>query len=74
MNLVKEKWDDIIQKLKIEYDVYDVSFKTWILPLKIHDVKDSFSILLGNSNSVTSDLVVKRRKGREKQKKKKWNN
>ena len=28
MNLVKEKWDDIIQKLKIEYDVYDVSFKT----------------------------------------------
>ena len=30
MNIIKEKWDEIIHKLKIEYDVLDVSFKTWI--------------------------------------------
>ena len=41
MNLVKEKWDEIIHKLKIEYDILDVSFKTWILPLEVYDVKDS---------------------------------
>ena len=41
MNLVKEKWDEIIHKLKIEYDILDVSFKTWILPLEVCDVKDS---------------------------------
>ena len=41
MNLVQEKWDEIIHKLKIEYDILDVSFKTWILPLKVFDVKDS---------------------------------
>lgn len=41
MNIVKEKWDEIIHKLKIEYDILDVSFKTWILPLEVQDVKDS---------------------------------
>ena len=41
MNLVKEKWDEIIHKLKIEYDILDVSFKTWILPLEVCDIKDS---------------------------------
>ena len=41
MNIVQKKWDEIIQKLKIEYDILDVSFKTWILPLKVSSVKDS---------------------------------
>ena len=41
MNIVKEKWDEIIHKLKIEYDILDVSFKTWILPLEVCDIKDS---------------------------------
>ena len=41
MNIVKEKWDEIIHKLKIEYDILDVSFKTWILPLEVQEVKDS---------------------------------
>ncbi|MBQ3545336.1 MAG: chromosomal replication initiator protein DnaA [Lachnospiraceae bacterium] len=40
MNLVKEKWDEIIHKLKIEYDILDVSFKTWIVPLEVCDVKE----------------------------------
>ena len=41
MNTVQQHWDEIINKLKIEYDIGDVSFKTWILPLKIYDVKNS---------------------------------
>ena len=40
MNVVKEKWDEIIHKLKIEYDILDVSFKTWIMPLEVCDVKE----------------------------------
>lgn len=40
MNLVKEKWDEIIHKLKIEYDILDVSFKTWIMPLEVCDIKE----------------------------------
>ena len=41
MNIVREKWDEIIHKLKIEYDILDVSFKTWILPLEVQKIKDS---------------------------------
>ena len=38
MNIVINKWDEIIHKLKIEYGLSDVSFKTWITPLQVYDV------------------------------------
>ena len=59
MNLVKEKWDDIIQKLKLEYDIYDVSFKTWILPLKVHEEKDSTIYIVAPSKAHI-DFIIKK--------------
>ena len=59
MNLVKEKWDDIIQKLKIEYDIYDVSFKTWILPLKVHEETDSTISIIAPSRAHI-DFIMKK--------------
>ena len=59
MDLLKEKWDDIIQKLKIEYEILDVSFKTWILPLKIYDVKDSVAYILVPSKAHI-DIISKK--------------
>ena len=41
MNVVQKKWDEIIHKLKVEYEIGDVSFKTWILPLKVNSVQNS---------------------------------
>ena len=38
MNAVIEKWDEILQTLKSEYEVTDVPFNTWLKPLKIHGV------------------------------------
>lgn len=35
---LKEKWDDILMNLKEEHEISDVSFKTWLLPLKVHSV------------------------------------
>ncbi|WP_367568657.1 chromosomal replication initiator protein DnaA [Lacrimispora sp.] len=35
---LKEKWDEILLNLKEEHDITDVSFKTWLLPLKVHAV------------------------------------
>jgi len=46
MNIVSKKWDVIIQKLKIEHGLSDVSFRTWIEPLKIYDVIDSIVYIL----------------------------
>ena len=39
--LIQEKWSEILEYLKIEYNVTEVSFKTWLLPLKVYDVKDN---------------------------------
>lgn len=39
-SLVEEKWDDILNHFKNEYAVSDVSYKTWIMPLKIAKVND----------------------------------
>lgn len=31
---ISEKWDDILLSIKNEHEVPDVSYKTWLLPLK----------------------------------------
>ena len=38
MNQIGEKWEEIKQHIKTEYDLSPVSFNTWIQPLKFHDV------------------------------------
>ncbi len=40
-NIVNEKWDEILETLKREYEISDVSFNTWLKPLEIHAVEDS---------------------------------
>ena len=38
MDTVKEKWEEIIQKLKVEYFLSNISFETWIRPLEVYDI------------------------------------
>ena len=44
MNAVIEdlnlKWDEIKESIRIEYEIPDISYKTWIDPLKLGDMKD----------------------------------
>ena len=35
-----EKWDLIREQVKIEYDIMDVAYDTWIVPLKLFSVND----------------------------------
>ena len=46
MNIVAEKWDEIIHKLKIEYGLSNVSFRTWIEPLEVYNISDSTVYIL----------------------------
>lgn len=46
MNIVEEKWNEIIEKLKVEYGLTNVSFNTWIKPLKVHEVKNNTVYIL----------------------------
>lgn len=49
-----EKWDEILLNIKEEHDITDVSYKTWLLPLKPYSVdKDILTVL------VPDDLFLK---------------
>lgn len=37
LDTLMEKWDDVLLYLKEEHDVSDVSFETWLKPLKVYD-------------------------------------
>lgn len=40
MDFIKENWELIKETIRTEYDLSDISFKTWIKPLTFHSVKD----------------------------------
>lgn len=41
MELIEEKWGEILEKLKFEYGIANFVFETWLEPLKIHSIKDN---------------------------------
>ena len=51
MNDVKEKWPEIIEHLRVEHELLNVSFNTWIKPLKVYDVIDDTAYILVNKDS-----------------------
>lgn len=42
---IKECWDEILQNLKEEHDISDVSYKTWLLPLEVIDADESTGVV-----------------------------
>ena len=37
MDKVIEKWDEILQTVKRDYNISDVAFNTWLKPLEVYD-------------------------------------
>ncbi|MDE7327755.1 MAG: chromosomal replication initiator protein DnaA [Lachnospiraceae bacterium] len=44
--IVEEKWDEILEFLRTEYDVSPVSYRMWLQPLKVHKVDDSRDLII----------------------------
>lgn len=42
---IKECWDEILQNLKEEHDISDVSFKTWLMPLEVIDADENSHVV-----------------------------
>lgn len=36
MNFIEEKWSEILEHVRKEHELSDVSFETWLLPLKVY--------------------------------------
>lgn len=62
MNLVEQKWEEILNRVKEEHEVLDVSFDTWLKPLTVHDVVDDTVKILVPSQQVGLDYVSKKYK------------
>ncbi len=51
MDIVNEKWPEIIEHLRVEHELSNVSFTTWIQPLKVYEVIDNTVFILVNMNA-----------------------
>ncbi len=58
--LLKQQWDSILQSMKREFEISDVSFKTWILPLKLHSVQDNVVTITTSEVQFGIDHIKKR--------------
>lgn len=45
-SLIQEKWNEILELMKIEHDISEIAFNTWVKPLTVHDVKNNMVIVL----------------------------
>ena len=46
MNIVEENWEQILNKMKLEYCSSNVSYNTWIAPLTVYEVTDDTVYIL----------------------------
>ncbi len=46
MDLIFEKWNEILDRIKKEHDITDISFSTWLKPLSVYKVEDSVVTIL----------------------------
>ena len=61
-NTIQENWNAILERVREEHDLTDVSFKTWIRPLKVHEVDGSAVTILVPTEQVGLDYVSKKYK------------
>jgi len=51
-SLIQAKWNDILEYLVKEYGITEVSYNTWLRPLKVYDVKDHVITILINDERI----------------------
>ena len=51
MELVQQKWNEILEAVQIEYQIQDISYKTWIKPLKIDHIENNTIYILTQEDS-----------------------
>ena len=62
MNKVVEKWDEILQIVKTEHDLSDVSFNTWLKPLTVYQVEGNVVTIIVPSEQVGLNYISKKYK------------
>ena len=59
-NLVVDKWAEILNFFKNEFDIADVSFNSWIKPLQVYSVENNVVTLLFKENDAMIEYIKKK--------------
>ena len=60
METVEQKWEEILQRVKEEHDMTDISYNTWIKPLEICCVKEQKVYILVPTEQMGLNYVEKK--------------
>ena len=55
--IIKEKWNDILEFMKTEYNITDVAYRTWLLPLSVHSVTDNTIIISVDDSKIAATML-----------------
>lgn len=59
MNLIYEKWEEILEYMRTDLDMTTLSFDTWIKPLKIHSIEKNILRILVEMDGAVEYLEKK---------------
>ena len=60
MEKVLEKWDQILNTVKKEHEISDISFDTWMRPLEIYAVEDNIIYILAPFEPMALSYIQKK--------------
>ena len=58
--LIKNKWDEIILFMKDAFEYNELSYKTWLLPLKPLKLTDDCLYIIASDNPMIVKIVAKK--------------
>ena len=58
--LIREKWNFILETMKEEYEIQDISFKTWILPLRLYSVANNTAYIIAPMENMGINYIEKK--------------
>lgn len=60
MDKILEKWTEILQTVKTEHEISDISFDTWIKPLEVYGIQGNKLYILVPSEQMTLSYISKK--------------
>ena len=60
MELILEKWDEILRTVKEEYEISDIAFDTFLKPLSVYSIEDMKLYILVPSEQIGVNYISKR--------------
>ena len=58
MDELTNKWDEIKESIRKEHSLTDISYETWIIPLKLYGIENNTVIILIPSESMDPNSVI----------------